>query len=266
MIRSLFSGVSGIRNHQIRMDALSNNISNVNTTGFKAGRANFQDSLSQLLRGGGAGRNPMQAGTGINTASIGNKMEQGPLQVTGRTMDLAISGVGFFCVKQVDQDGAEVDPPLYTRDGAFFLDEENYIVNSSGCRLQNDGTSIQLGSEDIVSISIDKTGVITYYPAGSDTPVNDQVITINTFRNPEGLEKVGNSLYKEASSSGVASAATAPGTGGVGTIESGYLEMSNADLSDEFTTMITTQRGYQASSRVITVSDTLLEELIQLKR
>ena len=265
MIRSLFSGVSGIRNHQIRMDALSNNISNVNTTGFKAGRANFQDSLSQLLRGGGAGRNPMQAGTGINTASIGNKMEQGPLQVTGRTLDLAISGVGFFCVKQVDQAGDEVDPPLYTRDGAFFIDEENFLVNSSGCRLQGDGDSIQLEDGDVVSISIDKTGAITYYLSGSDTPSTAQ-LTINTFRNPEGLEKVGNSLYKEASSSGVASDPTSPGTGGVGTIESGYLEMSNTDLSDEFTTMITTQRGYQAASRVITVSDTLLEELIQLKR
>jgi flagellar hook protein FlgE len=248
------------------MDTLSNNISNVNTTGYKASRANFQDGLNQILRGGGAGRNPMQAGTGITVGSIGTKMEQGPLQATGRILDLAIQGTGFFCVKQVGPDGSELDPPLYTRDGAFFIDSEKYIVNSSGYRLQGGGSSIQLAGDSLTSISVDKKGGITYYTTDDPGNPKSASITITTFPNQEGLEKAGNNLYKESSSSGAASGDIIPGDSGSGTIESGFLEMSNTDLSEEFTTMITTQRGYQASARIVTVSDTLLEELIQLKR
>lgn len=259
MIRSLFSGVSGIRNHQIRMDALSNNISNVNTSGFKAGRANFQDGLNQLLRGGGASRNPMQAGTGITTASIGNKMEQGPLQNTGRTLDIAIQGVGFFKVT----DGTN---NFYTRDGAFFVDATGNVVNSLGYNLLDDsGTEINLGTNAIATLNISPQGVIS----GTDidgADITDAQIGIYTFPNPEGMRKAGNSLYSADEDITGTENATTPGAGGAGTVESGYLEMSNTDLSEEFTTMITTQRGYQASSRIITVSDTLLEELIQLKR
>ncbi len=258
MIRSLYSGVSGIRNHQLRMDILSNNISNVNTTGFKAARANFQDSLNQVLRGGGAGRNPMQAGTGISTGSIGTNMDQGPLQMTGRILDLSIQGSGFFKVS----DGTN---EYYTRDGAFFIDVDNYIVNSGGLRLQNDAGDMQFTGQ-VASLSIDKSGVITYYTTTApNTPVTLN-IEIYTFNNPEGLLKAGNSLYKHDDLVSGPPGVHTPGQDGSGTIESGYLEMSNTDLSEEFANIITTQRGYQASARVITVSDTLLEELIQLKR
>lgn len=259
MIRSLFSGVSGIRNHQVRMDTVANNIANVNTTGFKASRANFQDSLNQTLRGGGAGRNPMQAGTGIMVGSIGTKMEQGPLQMTGRALDLAISGTGFFRVS----DGVN---EYFTRDGAFFIDTNNNIVNSSGLRLQNDGGDMVFDGV-VASLSVDKAGQITYYTTDDpNTPNTGLAIQIFTFPNQEGLSKVGNSLYKHDPAVTGEPEAHTPGSDGSGNIESGYLEMSNADLSEEFTTMITTQRGYQANSRLITVSDTLLEELIQLKR
>lgn len=257
MIRSLFSGVSGLRNHQTRMDVLSNNISNVNTTGFKAGRANFQDGLNQLLRSGGASRNPMQAGTGINTASIGNDMGQGALQNTGRTLDLAIQGEGFFNVT----DGTT---EYLSRDGAFFVDAAGNLVNSLGYQLQD----INLGNgTQIAELSISPDGHIVGRTVGSDTDDIDAQIEISTVPNPEGLKKVGNSLYlANTETSGDVVTGNTPGESGAGTIESGYLEMSNTDLSTEFTTMITTQRGYQANSRVITVSDTLLEELIQLKR
>lgn len=258
MIRSLYSGVSGLRNHQVRMDTLSNNIANVNTTGFKASRTNFQDSLNQMLRSGGAGRNPMQAGTGIMVGSIGTKMDQGPLQSTGRTLDLAIQGNGFFKVS----DGTN---EYYTRDGAFFIDSNNYIVNSNGLRLQDDAGDMQFGGS-VASMSIDKTGLVTYYTTADPNTANTMNLQIYTFPNQEGLEKAGTSLYRyNENVTGVPEVHT-PGSDGSGTIESGYLEMSNTDLSEEFTSMITTQRGYQASSRVITVSDTLLEELIQLKR
>lgn len=253
MIRSLFSGVSGIRNHQTRMDVLSNNISNVNTSGFKAGRANFQDGLNQLLRSGGASRNPMQAGTGINTASIGNDMGQGPLQNTGRTLDLSIQGNGFFLVT----DGTN---NFYTRDGAFFIDSAGNVVNSLGYQLQD----INLGTEQIAEMSISPDGTIEGTTVSGST-VSDEIM-LYTVPNPEGLQKAGNSLYMANDNMSGPVTEVTPGEEGAGTIESGYLEMSNTDLSTEFTTMITTQRGYQASSRVITVSDTLLEELIQLKR
>lgn len=252
MIRSLFSGVSGLRNHQVRMDTLSNNISNVNTTGFKGSRANFQDALSQTLRGGGAGRNPMQAGTGISVSSIGTKMEQGPLQMTGRKLDLAIQGAGFFKITN----GIET---VFTRDGAFFLDDQFRIVNSNGYTLLDTGDAeINLGGIPS-DLSIDKNGVVI----ANGSPVT--TIELWNFPNNEGLEKKGNSMYIQTSASGTPEQKSGGATA-MGTIESGYLEMSNVDLSEEFTTMITTQRGYQANSRIITVSDTLLEELIQLKR
>ncbi|MCL5058564.1 MAG: flagellar hook-basal body complex protein [Actinobacteria bacterium] len=259
MIRSLFSGVSGLRNHQVRMDTLSNNISNVNTTGFKASRANFQDGLSQLLRSGGGSRNPMQVGTGINTASIGNDMNQGSLQNTGRTLDLAIQGVGFFKVS----DGTN---QYCTRDGAFFIDDEGYVVNSNGLNLLDEGgTEINLGTESVATLNISPLGEIT----GTDVSGADLAgaqIGIYTFPNPEGLTKASGSLYIANTDITGAETATTPGEGGAGTVESGYLEMSNSDLSNEFTPADLTQRGYQANARVITVSDTLLEELIQLKR
>ncbi|MCL6611807.1 MAG: flagellar hook-basal body complex protein [Peptococcaceae bacterium] len=256
MIRSLYSGVSGIRNHQVRMDTLSNNIANVNTTGFKTARANFQDSLNQVLRGGGGSRNPMQAGTGLSTGSIGTNMGQGTLQMTGRTLDLAIQGTGFFRVT----DGTS---HYYTRDGAFFIDNDGNIVNSMGLQLEDSTGPLQFNAGfDPSSITIDKTGLISYTDGGGPQTLQ---IEIFTFPNPEGLLKAGNSLYEEDPNVSGAAATHTPGTG-AGTVESGYLEMSNTDLSEEFTTMITTQRGYQASARIITVSDTLLEELIQLKR
>jgi len=262
MLRSLYSGVSGIKNHQIRMDTISNNIANVNTTGFKAARANFQDSLNQTLRGGGAGRNPMQAGTGISVGSIGTKMEQGPLQNTGRSLDLAISGNGFFTVS----DGTNT---YYTRDGSFFIaniEGTNYLVNSNGLYVQGEGGNIAFDG-DVTGFNVEKNGSITYYTSDEpDTPNTDLSIPITIFPNQEGLIKVGNSLYKSDEGLTGAPAAYEAGTEGAGTIEGGYLEMSNADMSEEFTNMITTQRGYQANARVVTVSDTLLEELIQLKR
>ena len=258
MIRSLYSGVSGIRNHQVRMDTLSNNISNVNTTGFKSSRANFQDSLNQILRGGGSGRNPMQAGTGMTVGSIGTKMEQGPLQTTGRILDLAIQGSGFFKVS----DGTN---EFYTRDGAFFIDNSNNIVNSGGLKLQSDGGDMLFGGA-VASLSVDKTGKITYFTSEDPNTANELNIQTYTFPNQEGLTKAGNSLYASDPNVNGEPTARTPGSEGAGTIESGYLEMSNTDLSEEFTNMITTQRGYQANARIITVSDSLLEELIQLKR
>lgn len=277
MIRSLYAAVSGLRNHQIRMDVIANNVANVNTTGFKSSRANFQDVLSQTLRAAGdAGEgfgatNPAQVGLGMSLAGISMNFAQGALQNTGRTLDVAIQGNGFFVIKKL----AEEEMHYVTREGVFFIDNEGYLVNSNGYFVcKEDGDVIQVASDPatIESIAITDTGKIIVN--GSEVAT----IGLAFFPNPEGLEKVGQNLYRATPASGgydpdagvssanINIAGTADTPLANTRLASGYLEMSNVDLSEEFTNMITTQRGYQANARVITVSDTLLEELVNLKR
>lgn len=266
MIRSLYAGVSGMRNHQVRMDVIGNNIANVNAFGFKGARATFQDTLSQTLKGAGGGRNAIQVGTGMSLATVGINMEQGPLQMTGRNLDIAINGEGFFMV-QANVDGAPSGTVYYTRDGNFYLNDQGYLVTADGYFVvSGDGEAIQVRLPDnpaITSLNVEQNGrvVVNGEERGN--------IRLATFSNPEGLERVGKNLFRATAASGEGGGVEnprTPGEEGVGTLEAGYLEMSNTDLSDEFTTMITTQRGYQANARIITVSDTLLEELINLKR
>ncbi|AEG59520.1 flagellar hook-basal body protein [Desulforamulus ruminis] len=273
MLRSLYSGISGLKNHQARMDVVGNNISNVNTTGYKSGRVNFQDSLSQYYSNNPAiGQN--QIGTGMKVASINNNFTQGPMQNTGRTLDLAIQGDAFFGV--ANESGAG-DPDYYTRDGVFFLSPNGangyYIVNSDGKYLTGvDGGPITItassGSVDITTLSISETGEI----AGKDSEGNaltvSQPIALYSFKNPEGLKKMGGNLYQATDTSGDSNPVdlTDADYKGTNSIASGYLEMSNVDLSQEMVDMMVTQRGFQANARTITVSDTLLEELVNLKR
>lgn len=269
MIRSLYSGVTGLRNHQTRMDVISNNIANVNTTGFKGGRVNFQDMFNQTMRYATpptdttGSVNPVQIGLGMMVASISTNPLQGALQNTGRVLDMAIQGEGYFIIKQ----GLDADDSFYSRDGVLNIDSEGYLVNSNGFYVcDSDGEAINLyadlGDEGIDSLIISDLGQIF---------VNNeelaQRIGLATFNNPSGLERAGLNLFRE----GLASGEPVPGIAGEGElfttrIASGFVEMSNVDLSEEFTNMIVTQRGYQANSRVITVSDSLLEELINLKR
>lgn len=247
MIRSLYSGVSGMRAHQTRMDVIGNNIANVNTTGFKASRVNFQEMLSVSL-------NPFQIGLGESVSSIDSFFTQGAMQVTGRALDMAIDGNGFFMVQE-----AQSGQNYYTRDGAFYLNGNGDLVNSAGLYvLDSSGNPINLGT-GINSLSIDKHGNI--YINGSNSPT--AVMGISEVDNPEGLTRAGNNLYV------VPDNATNPGVpmdGNRGALLAGSLEMSNVDLTNEFADMIVTQRGYQANARVITTSDQMLQELIDLKR
>lgn len=265
MIRSMLSGVSGMRTHQVRMDVIGDNISNVNTTGFKSSRANFQTTLSQTLRSGGGGRNPAQVGTGMNLSGISGKFEQGALQSTGRTMDLAIEGNGFFQV----QDAA--GNSFYTREGTFFVDTDGFLVNSNGlflCDVNEDPMQITLGGATVDYIQIAQNGEINGSLSDGTifTFTGNDGIGLTTFPNPEGLLKSGQTLFKHDPATAGNANTQQPGTAGFGSLNSGYLEMSNVDLTDEFASMITTQRGYQANARIITVSDSMLEELVQLKR
>lgn len=275
MLRSLYSGASGMRSHQTRLDVIGNNIANVNTTGFKSGRAEFKDALSQTLQGGTSttdhkhDTNPVQVGTGVNLATIFNDFRQGALRMTDRILDVAIEGNGFFVVQ--DSSGNI----YYTRDGNFFLtyddnSKTSYLVTSAGHQvLDTQGTPITLINAPVKSISIGKDGSISYVDNSGTSRSTTNPIGLAVFGNPESLKKAGGNLYVEGANTqrlNSTSNYTQPGQGTAGTLASGYLEMSNVDLTKEFTDMIITQRGFQANARTITVSDTILEELINLKR
>lgn len=269
MLRSLYAAVSGLRNHQTRMDVIGNNIANVNTTGFKASRVIFSDIYSQTLQPAAAGTattggvNPQQVGLGVAVASIDVLMTRAGSQYTGATLDMAIEGDGFFVVNDGTQE-------FYTRAGNFTLDS-NDCITLNGLLVQGymqvPTPSATLGAIDTTgytNVSIDKDGNVKGLDATNNS-VTIAKVGLATFSNQDGLEKSGDSLYIQSANSGAPVYGT-PGTGAAGTLNPGSLEMSNVDLSKEFTDMITTQRGFQANSRVITTSDTLLEELVNLKR
>ncbi|HHY05251.1 MAG TPA: flagellar hook protein FlgE [Thermoanaerobacterales bacterium] len=421
MMRSMFSGVTGLRNHQVKMDVIGNNIANVNTVGFKKGRATFQDALSQTMRGASSpqgnrgGTNPMQVGLGMTIATIDTIHSPTSVEATGNITDLAVEGDGFFVLS----DGKH---QYYTRAGNFQFDEEgNFVNTANGLKvvgwqfdlteeIQNkspqnvgpiviqkgmmvparatdevkfannlndsdvtptetdptkdeyynyiipfkvydskgnehelnigfrkstentwdyniygapeynitDGTGTLVfkndgnydkdatGGLNQISITVSGADTITFtpdfnkvtqfaretsidissrngYPAGTlkditiditgtvsgsfDNGQNRELaqVALANFNNPGGLMKSGQNLYEYSNNSGEPNVGE-PGTGGRGSISPGSLEMSNVDLSEEFTQMIITQRGFQANSRIITASDEMLQELVNLKR
>lgn len=295
MLRSLYSGVSGMKGFQTKMDVLANNIANVNTTSFKSSRVRFQDMLSQTVAnaqgpstsGGLGGVNPKQVGLGVKVGSIDAMMENGNLQATNRELDFAIEGNGFFTIG-TRFDGEDTDSPatefLYARDGGFFRDSVGTLVNANGEKivgylvddegiadLEGDLVAISIPDKDpdddtidLQSYTIDGTGTITAIYGDGEPRFLGQ-IALTTFTNPEGLEKKGNNNYTATNNSGPATKGIA-GNSGFGVIRQGFLEMSNVDLANEFTEMVIASRAYSANSRSITTSDEMLQELINLKR
>ncbi|MGN7174933.1 flagellar hook protein [Paenibacillus sp. FSL R5-0490] len=418
MLRSMYSGISGMKNFQTKLDVIGNNIANVNTFGYKKGRVTFKDTMNQTISGASAaqdnrgGKNPMQVGLGSTIATIDTIHTQSSLQTTGRSLDLAISGDGYFVVKQGDAQ-------FFTRAGNLYLDDNGTLVNGDGMKVQayevdpatgkstgqigdvsvnvnallpavktdkitfsenlaansNNGSIFtqqikivdELGEERSVEVHFKKTttsnqwelfinkdpngagvtpdhtltfvngkinaanalvtGKSISIPSGiNDDPStaaadesvknitvsfdfsnltqkngtttalvnpngntegalesfnigalgeingvysNGLVVTLGQlalakFSNPSGLTKAGNNLFQESINSGTANINVAGD--GRGSIASGSLEMSNVDLSEEFTEMITAQRGFQANTRIITTSDEILQELVNLKR
>lgn len=283
MLKSLYSGVTGMKSQQTKMDVISNNIANVSTTGFKAGRVRFEDMISQTNANAQEGINAQQVGLGVQTGSIDTIMTGGSLQTTGRALDFGIENgdSSFFTVS--GNGGVEVS---YTRDGGFYTGADGSLVTSSGLNVMgydaNDtGTGIVPGVDlvpleisatrtigadtfNLQSYTVDNTGLIRgTYSDGNSYVLGQMALT--SFSNPDGLEKAGSNLYVATANSGVAELGR-PGDAGYGKVQSGFLEMSNVDLANEFTEMIVTNRAYQANSRSITTSDQMLEELINLKR
>jgi flagellar hook protein FlgE len=395
MLRSMYSGISGMKNFQTKLDVIGNNIANVNTYGFKKGRVTFKDTMNQTISGASAatenkgGKNPMQVGLGSTIASIDLIDTQSSLQTTGRALDLAISGDGYFVVKQGQSQ-------MYTRAGNFYLDDNGTLVTGDGNKVQSLNANGQLedimvnvnallpakqttemvmkgnlpqdakgasellqqikvvdgyGVEHVIDLSITPNDAATgkwdvsfvnrslsnpstitrtidlqgnlndltipleiqgpnnvetfnvtmpirdltmnggsmdanAYPDGNTQGAlesfnigstgeingvfsNGLVLTLGQlalakFSNPSGLSKIGNNTFQESVNSGTANI-NVPGEGR-GSIAAGALEMSNVDLSEEFTEMITAQRGFQANTRIITTSDEILQELVNLKR
>lgn len=365
MLRSMYAGISGMKNFQTKLDVIGNNIANVNTSGFKKGRVTFQDMMSQMTSGAQGptatrgGINPAQVGLGAQLGSIDNIHTQGFRQTTNNPLDFALEGDGMFVV----QDGAAT---YYTRAGNFYLDQDGYIVNPQGMylmgygRIEGEGltaedeqgnyveistingvTSITLvnsdsqgnvfdnvtpevglgedgetietyttnwgdvivttdlngeitvelpesiggqtvtGSlvevsgidynvtgpislpENAQSFSVQKDGTVNFVDENGNPQVAGQIVLAN-FSNPAGLEKAGSNLFLNSTNAGY-TGLIIPETDGASII-SGALEMSNVDLAEEFTEMITAQRGFQANTRIITTSDEILQELVNLKR
>ncbi|PLR75100.1 flagellar basal body rod protein FlgG [Bacillus sp. UMB0728] len=270
MLRSMYSGISGMKNFQTKLDVIGNNIANVNTFGYKKGRVTFKDMVSQTVSGATGsgdnlgGMNPKQVGLGSQLSAIDTIDTQGSLQTTGRVLDLGIQGDGYF---QVEKGGNT----YYTRAGNFYFDNDGFMVTASGEFLLNAAGDERIKIDNIGTVenlSIGADGTISY--VGGTPPTQPLQIGIVRFTNNGGLEKVGNNLYRDTENSGPPSneggTDAKPGDNGAGTIVSGSLEMSNVDLSEEFTEMIVAQRGFQANTRIITTSDEILQELVNLKR
>ncbi|MFB9329704.1 flagellar basal body rod protein FlgG [Paenibacillus aurantiacus] len=275
MLRSMYSGVSGMRGFQTKLDVIGNNIANVNTVGFKAGRVMFKDILSQTVSGVTAptegvkgGVNAKQIGLGVATASIDTVHTPGSAVTTNVPTDVRIDGDGFFAVTATG-DGSQATPYL-TRAGNFTLDANNQLVNADGMFvLSSDGAPITLAPE-VKSFSISSDGSIIGVNADGTTAATDFKIGLVKVNNPSGLEKIGGNLYQLTANANPDGAAelseAASAEAGTGSIVAGQLEMSNVELTAEFTEMIVAQRGFQANSRIITTSDEILQEVVNLKR
>jgi flagellar hook protein FlgE len=287
LIGTLTSGVSAMRAFTKGLEVIGNNIANVNTVGYKGSSISFADSFSNTMRSSApstatsSNQSAIQVGTGVQLSQINTKFTQGALSTTGLNTDLGVSGNGFFLVAN------PADGQLFaTRAGNFRIDDNGYLVTYQGFRVQGatGGTAaaapsafgnIRLGTPpagtQLTSFSISKAGNLTEFYSDGTSVTTNQVLLQN-YSDPSALVKQGDNLYTGFSAAGIigpttpTAAANAPAGNGLGSIQSGTLELANVDLTDEFANMITTQRSFQASSRLITVSDTVLEDIVNLKR
>ena len=262
MIRGLHTAAAGMVAQQKDIDVISNNIANVNTTAFKQDRTEFQDLMYQSLNYTAAAtsaisNNPtgIDTGLGVRVAGIQKNFIQGSLKETGNSFDLAIQGDGFF---QITTPAGET---AYSRNGAFKLDSEGSLVNGQGFKLEPE---IVIPS-DLINVSIAQDGTVSAANPSTGEITTLGQITIVDFINPAGLTPQGDSLYIATTTSGDPIEGT-PGLNGIGNIRQGMLEGSNVQLVTEMVNLITAQRGYEANSKSITTTDTMLQTVNALKR
>ncbi len=255
MNQSLWVAKTGLDAQQTRMSVVSNNLANVNTTGFKQDRAVFEDLLYQNVRqsGGNSSQDTilpsgMNLGTGVRVVATEKTFTQGSVNQTGNALDVAINGRGFFQILKPNGDLA------YTRDGTFQLNDQGQLVTSSGYTVQP-GITIPDGAQ---SVTIGSDGTVSVKLAGQASPSQVGTLEISDFINPVGLQPIGENLYIETASSGTAQAGT-PGQNGLGQIQQGALEGSNVNVVAELVNMIETQRAYEMNSKAISTSDQMMQ-------
>ncbi|GAA7034178.1 flagellar basal-body rod protein FlgG [Helicobacter pylori] len=262
MLRSLYSATSGMLAQQTHIDTTSNNIANVNTTGFKKSRADFNDLFYQAMQYAGTNTsnttlspNGMEVGLGVRPSAITKMFSQGSPKETENNLDVAITGKGFFQVQLPDGTTA------YTRSGNFKLDERGNLVTSEGyllipqITLPEDTTQVNIGVDGTVSVT-----------QGLQTTSNViGQITLANFVNPAGLHSMGDNLFSITNASGEAIVGN-PDSQGLGKLRQGFLELSNVRLVEEMTDLITAQRAYEANSKSIQTADAMLQTVNSLKR
>jgi flagellar basal-body rod protein FlgG len=258
MLRSLYTAGSGLNSQQLLLDTIANNLANVNTTGYKKNRVNFQDLIYQKMQIA-TKEKPVQVevGTGVRLSSTLVDFKQGILQQTGNELDIAIEGQGFFKVQMPNGIG-------YTRNGACRLDDENYIVNSDGYRLLDESNSFIQVPEGTREIQIEN-GVIYALVDGEQNSQEIGTIGLAVFNNPTGLEKNGGSIYLPTSASGEAQDGIS-GDVGFGLIKQYFLENSNVNVVEEMVQMITAQRAYEINTKTIQTTDEILQMTNNLRR
>jgi flagellar hook protein FlgE len=299
MMRGMYSAISGLKTHQVALDVTANDLANVNTVGYKSARTTFKDSLTQIQRSGTAstpgvgGGNSAQIGLGTQLGSIDNVMVNGAFQATGNPLDVAISGDGWFRVgigsPTAGNPTAGVPAPPnaveYSRAGNFTRNDAGYLISQDGSYVLGSsrpaGTAgaqpcfiqIPAGATDV---AISPDGAVSFVPPNGYTQpaalpaiANGRAVvgymTLAKFSNEGGLERVNSNRWRSTGASGPETMGT-PAGNGFGQTIGGTLEMSNVDLATEFTDMISAQRGFQANSRVISTSDEMLQDLVNLKR
>ncbi|KZE35263.1 flagellar basal-body rod protein FlgG [Crenobacter luteus] len=260
MMRALYIAKTGMDSSQFQLDIVSNNLANVNTKGFKRSHGVFEDLYYQTLRQPGSQLSNgntlptgLQVGTGSAPVATARIHSQGNLVLTSQSLDLAITGDGFFRVQRPDGTIA------YTRNGEFRRNENGDIVNSSGYLLD---PQINIPA-DATRISISDSGIVQYFLPGNPDPQNAGNIQLTTFVNPQGLESIGENLYLETAASGAPQDGD-PQTDGRGKVSQGFLEESNVNVTEELVKMIVAQRSFEMNSRAIKTADEMLQRIAQL--
>lgn len=262
MIRALWTAASGMQAQQKNIDVVAHNLANVNTTGFKRSRADFQDLIYQNLKSTGApATNSTQVPTGIQIglgtrlAAVTKIFSPGDFSQTGNELDIAIEGDGFFQIQQPDGTTG------YSRAGAFKRDSQGRVVTSEGNPLLPE---IVIPS-NTTKINIGTDGTVSVQQAGQNAPTTVGNIQLATFSNPSGLSAQGKNIYLPSDASGTATTGT-PGQNGLGSVAQGLLEMSNVNVAEEMVNMIVGQRAYEINSKAVQASDEMLQTANNLRR
>jgi flagellar hook protein FlgE len=276
MLPSLYSGISGLKVNQQKLNIVANNIANSSTTGFKTQSMNFEDMMSQTLSDASApvenglgGVNAKQSGLGVKIAGINTDFSEGSQQTTNRNLDFMLDKAGSYFV--VSPDGDTNGEYYYTRDGSFVLDSKGNLLTQDGYHVMGYDSGAISGpitfpiTDKITSYSIGQDGTITVKTESDPTGTTVGQIALASFPNEGGLVKKGGNLYASSENSGDATYGTG-GTDAYGNVIQGALEMSNVDLAQQFTDMIVAQRAFQANGKIISTDDEVLQTLVGLKR